>query len=189
MTLHLDPAAPEDAKILDRQRRVAHSAGRAGRDRAKSTRGRADLEKAYDEGAASVAPASEDDEDQEDEKAAAAASEETAAADDEDQGDEDEAAAPPAAGPGRLRRGASWANNVGSTSWSTPRKKLAHTASQGGWVFLGMVGYALAMSVIRYGADGPKSWLSAKFLNKPNANLGKSSSTTSSTPSAESEET
>lgn len=31
----------------------------------------------------------------------------------------------------------------------------------------GLVGYALFISYIRYGAGGPTGWLKAKFLNKP----------------------
>jgi hypothetical protein len=50
--LELDDTDPDDRKILDRQRAAARNAGSAGDDRAGATRGRPDLEAAYDEGAA-----------------------------------------------------------------------------------------------------------------------------------------
>lgn len=50
--LVLDESDPEDAKILARQRAVAKASGKSGRSRAGTTRGRPDLEKAYDAGAA-----------------------------------------------------------------------------------------------------------------------------------------
>lgn len=50
--LELDDSDPDDRKILERQRAVAKKAGADGDDRAKVTRGRSDLEQAYDEGAA-----------------------------------------------------------------------------------------------------------------------------------------
>ncbi|MFD9837052.1 hypothetical protein ACFW2V_41795 [Streptomyces sp. NPDC058947] len=53
--LELDDSDPEDRKILDRQRAAARQAGSDGGDRAGTTRGRADLEQAYDEGAAAKA--------------------------------------------------------------------------------------------------------------------------------------
>ena len=36
----------------------------------------------------------------------------------------------------------------------------------GGFAF-GLIVHALVMSYIRYGKEGPKGWLRAKFLNKP----------------------
>lgn len=36
-------------------------------------------------------------------------------------------------------------------------------------VFLGAVAYALILSVVDYGAKGPKYWFDAKFLNRPHA--------------------
>ncbi|MBZ3696034.1 hypothetical protein, partial [Phyllobacterium calauticae] len=53
--LELDEADPDDAKILMRQRDAARAAGKSGADRAGTTKGRADLERAFDEGAASAA--------------------------------------------------------------------------------------------------------------------------------------
>lgn len=57
--LQLAPDDPGDARIIDRQRKAARAAGRAGQDRTAVTQGRTDLEEAFDEGAAAG-----DDEDQ-----------------------------------------------------------------------------------------------------------------------------
>jgi hypothetical protein len=50
-SVQLDPGDAEDRKIIARQVKAARQAGRDGRDRAGSTRGRVDLEQAFDAGA------------------------------------------------------------------------------------------------------------------------------------------
>lgn len=55
--MHLDPSDPGDRRIIARQVAAARDAGRRGDHRARTTRGRPDLEAAYDEGAASRTPA------------------------------------------------------------------------------------------------------------------------------------
>jgi hypothetical protein len=50
----LDPADPGDARIIARQVKVAHSAGRSGKSRDSIDSSRADLLKAFDEGAAAA---------------------------------------------------------------------------------------------------------------------------------------
>jgi hypothetical protein len=60
--------------------------------------------------------------------------------------------------------GASVKDAFKSATLTPPRRLNAHDAT--GFAF-GMVLYALALSAIRYGfPDGPKGWLSAKFINK-----------------------
>lgn len=53
---------------------------------------------------------------------------------------------------------------------SAPATKPAPTGGAvdagAGWL-LGLIGYALVASYVRYGPKGPRSWLSAKFINKP----------------------
>lgn len=51
-----------------------------------------------------------------------------------------------------------------SATLTPPRRLSAKDTS--GFLF-GLVLYAVALSGIKYGVDGPKGWLSAKFLNKP----------------------
>lgn len=51
-----------------------------------------------------------------------------------------------------------------SATLKPPKRLSARDAS--GFLF-GLVLYAIALSGIKYGVDGPKGWLSAKFLNKP----------------------
>lgn len=51
-----------------------------------------------------------------------------------------------------------------SATLTPPRRLTAKDTS--GFLF-GLVLYAVALSGIKYGVDGPKGWLSAKFLNKP----------------------
>ena len=61
--MQLDASDPTDKRIIARQVTVARKAGRDGLDRAASTRGRSDLEAAYDEGAAKAsAPAADEEE-------------------------------------------------------------------------------------------------------------------------------
>lgn len=139
--IELDDADPEDSKILQRQRAVARAAGNSGADRAGTTRGRADLEQHYDEGAAQSAAPS----------APAAAKATPAAA----------KAGKPAAGRGSIRKAVS---AVPTPTLKPPRSVKA--ADMGGFA-LGLVLQALIVSYIRYGKAGPKGWLKAKFLNDP----------------------
>lgn len=151
--LTLDPADPEDAKILARQRQAARAAGREGQDRAKVAAGRPDLADEFDQG--------------EDEKA-----NEQAAAADEDAGDEDqdEGGDGGEGGPGVGERARS---ALGKTSGALSRGSYRPTLSPptrarnaGGFAF-GLLLYTAAITYIRYGPAGWKGWLSAKFLNKP----------------------
>jgi hypothetical protein len=144
--LELDDTDPDDRKILDRQRAAARNAGSAGDDRAGATRGRPDLEAAYDEGAAGGEASP---------KAPAAAGKKPAAA-----GKKPAAAAP------RKSSGTA-GGGVGSLPTPTLRPPRGLTSKDAGGFALGLLVQALAVSYIRYGAAGPKGWLSAKFLNKP----------------------
>ncbi len=148
--LELDEDDPEDRKILDRQRAAARDAGRSGAERAGSTRGRADLEAAYDAGAG--------------EAAAGGTSTEGGA-------EQETATAPRSggrsgrSGTGRKGRGG------GKGGGSIPGPRLIPPRSLdakdwGGFAF-GLIVHALVVSYIRYGKEGPKGWLRAKFLNKP----------------------
>lgn len=47
----------------------------------------------------------------------------------------------------------------------TPPKRLS--GGDVGGFLAGLALYALVLNYIRYGVDGPKGWLSAKFLNRP----------------------
>jgi hypothetical protein len=143
--LVLDEDDPDDAKILKRQRAVARKAGVAGDDRATTTRGRADLERAYDEGAAATAASS------------APASPVSPAPT-----PGKSAAGKPAAGRGG--RGGGRASMPAPTL--TPPKSLTSGRDLSGFA-LGLVLYALSVAYLRYGPSGPKSWMKAKFLNKP----------------------
>jgi hypothetical protein len=135
--LELDEDDPEDRKILDRQRAVAKTAGSNGDDRAGSTRGRADLEQHYDAGAAEAAA-----------PAAPAAAK----------------AGKPAAGRGSKSGGGGGFGSLPKPTLKPPRRPTSK--DMGGFAF-GLLIHALVVSYIRYGAAGPKGWLSAKFLNKP----------------------
>lgn len=140
--VRLDPADSDDRRIIARQVKAARQAGREGRDRARSTRGRADLEAAYDEGAAPPAPDEDQDQDE-----------------DEDE-DPDQ--------PGRPAR--AWqALNRGNWSSFKPSSPLTgHTRMQdASGLLTGVLLYTVVIVYVRYGAAGWKGWLSAKFLNKP----------------------
>lgn len=143
--LTLDEADPDDRKILQRQRAAAREQGKSGADRAASTRGRADLESAYDEGAGEAAAPSEP-------AAAAGATGKAAAA------------------AGSTRSGSrSGSSGKGGESFPKPTLKPPRTVNvhdSAGFAF-GLIVYALVVSYIRYGSAGPKGWLAAKFLNKP----------------------
>lgn len=149
--LELDEDDAEDRKILQRQRAAARDAGRSGGDRAGSTRGRADLEAEFDAG---VGEASTED------------------------GAEEETAAAPASSGGRSTRSGTarkgggkggGRGGKGGSSMPGPRfipPRSAKASDWGGFAF-GLVLHALVMSYIRYGKEGPKGWLKAKFLNQP----------------------
>lgn len=146
--LELDESDANDADILARQRAAARESGRSGGDRARTARGRTDLESAYDAGVV-----------------------ETSAP-------EVPPAVPAAAG-GRAARpatarkgaGAKGGGRGGKGGGSIPGPRLIPPRSTkakdwGGFAF-GLVVHALVMSYIRYGKEGPKGWLRAKFLNRP----------------------
>lgn len=147
--LELDEADPDDRKILERQRAAARDAGKSGADRAGTARGRADLESAYDEGAG---------------EAAAPSSEGTGGGG----GSTGKPSAP--ARSGRSGSGSSKGRSSSGSGLIRPTLQPPRSAVGGkDWAgfTLGLVIYALVVSYIRYGSDGPKGWLKAKFLNKP----------------------
>lgn len=150
--MQLDPNDPTDRKIIARQVRVARQAGRDGLDRAAATRGRADLESAYDEGTLQAsAPVS----------------------DGGGQGS-------PAPGGKRGKGGGKSPDGSPSTpsarkasgpGWkafkpTSPAKPPTRVADAGGFLS-GLALYAVVVIYIRYGAEGWKGWLKAKFLNQP----------------------
>jgi hypothetical protein len=152
-SLVLDDEDEEDRKILARQRAAARDAGKTGRDRAGSTSGRADLESAFDEGAAEAAEPSVETE---------------AGAGD---ADKESAPGPAPKGKSRARKvlGGTVGSTVGAVKAAPPTLKPPRSLSSkdvSGFA-LGLVLHALVVSYIRYGKAGPKGWLSAKFLNKP----------------------
>lgn len=143
--LVLDPSDPDDAKILRRQRQAAVQAGREGRDRAKSTRGRHDLEGAYDAGAAEAAGAR------------FIPLEEAEAA----KGGGGAPSTAPAAG-GTASKGPGWK----SFRPTSPARVPTRAADAGGFA-AGLALYTVAIIYIRYGPEGWIGWLKAKFLNQP----------------------
>ena len=154
--LKLDPADPADQKILNRQQAVARQAGREGRDRAASTRGRADLEQAYDEGTADPAPA--------DPAPTAPAARGRA---------KTPAQAPakgtaPAAGNAKPGLGQRAAAGLSKGSWAptSPTSPPSRVADAGG-LLTGALLYTVVITYIRYGPSGWTGWLKAKFLNNP----------------------
>lgn len=50
---------------------------------------------------------------------------------------------------------------------SKPARRAVSTAQAGSGLVLGMLAWALALSFLRDGPDGPKAWLRSKFLNDP----------------------
>ncbi|MEV4557790.1 hypothetical protein AB0K51_12410 [Kitasatospora sp. NPDC049285] len=137
--LRLDPGDPTDRQIIGRQVAAARQSGRERRDRAGSTRGRADLEQAYDEGAA---------EPDEEEPAAA--------------GPGRAARAGAAVGKGAQAS----ADYLSKGRWR-PTLTPPTRARDAGSLLTGLLLYTVAITYIRYGAAGWRGWLSAKFLNKP----------------------
>jgi hypothetical protein len=151
--VHLDPKDPVDAPIIARQVAAARQSGREGRDRARTTRGRADLEAAYDEGAS---------EPEQDAKPAPA---------------KRSGSRPAARGGGRRPgargsggRGAKWASGSWRPTLTPPRR--VHDA---GGLLVGMALYTVTITYLRYGPAGWKGWLAAKFLNRPMQGLPPSS--------------
>lgn len=141
--VQLDPNDPVDRQIIARQVAAARQAGREGRDRAATTRGRADLEAAYDEGAADEAqptPAGAGD------------------------GGGQSAGSRPSAARSSLRasRGRGWK----AFKPTSPARLPTRLADAGGFG-AGLALYTVVVIYIRYGPAGWKGWLSAKFLNKP----------------------
>jgi hypothetical protein len=158
----LDPSNPDDRRIIKRQQQAARQAGREGRDRGRTTRGRADLEAAYDQGAA-------------------AARDENGDQADEDQADGEESA-PRSAGArvkaaggkavGAAKTAAKGVNKAGkplSKGRWRPTLRPPTRLRDGGSLLTGALLYTAAITYIRYGPDGWKGWLAAKFLNKPMA--------------------
>lgn len=152
--LELDEAVPDDRKILERQRDAARQAGREGADRAGTTKGRADLESAYDEGTS---------------EAAAPSSEGTGGG-----GSSTGKPSAPArsgrsgsrsGGGGKGRKGSGGGGGLLRPTLQPPRSPVGGKDWAG--FTLGLVLHALVVSYIRYGKEGPKGWLKAKFLNKP----------------------
>lgn len=146
--VHLDPSDPGDARIIARQVETARQSGRDGLDRAGSTRGREDLEAAYDEGAAEgAAPA--------------------AAAEGKPKG---KGGSRPWPKVGSSKTGPGW----GSLRPRSPARVPTRAADAGGFL-TGLALYTVVVIYIRYGPEGWKGWLSAKFLNKPMASGNQSS--------------
>lgn len=157
--MNLDPNDPVDRRIMTLQQKAARQAGREGRDRAAVTRGRPDLEAAYDEGAAEAAA---DNEDQGDEDQG-----------DEDQGDKAKKSPQPrpgraAARRGRRGRGKAPKRGLSRGRWQ-PTLKPPTRVRDAGSLLTGMLLYTAVITYVRYGPDGWKGWLGAKFLNKPMA--------------------
>jgi hypothetical protein len=153
-SVQLDPDDAEDRKIIARQVKAARQAGRDGRDRAGSTRGRVDLQQAFDEGASEA-------------EAAVSAP-----------------AATPAAAPGPGGRPASPApagKSGGSGAWDRYRRmgpgwdsvkptspaRLPTRVQDAGGFLTGLALYTVVIIYVRYGPEGWKGWLKAKFLNQP----------------------
>lgn len=151
--LELDEDDPDDRKILERQRAAARDAGRGGGDRTGSTRGRPDLEAAYDEGAAEPADSGTP----QTPTAAARSGGRSARS----------GTAPKGARKGRKTGGKG--GGRGGVSVPPPRlipPRSVNARDWGGFAF-GLILHALVVSYIRYGKEGPKGWLRAKFLNRP----------------------
>ena len=161
--LNLDPSNSEDAKIMRRQQQVARQAGRDGLDRAKTTRGRHDLEGAYDAGAGESAGAHF--------RPYKADEAEPTKAPRGKGGGKSTGSRPTAPGSSQASAGPSW-SQLKPTSPARPPRRLADAGG-----FLTGIGlYMVVVIYVRYGAEGWKGWLSAKFLNKPMANGNQSAS-------------
>lgn len=156
--LQLDANDPTDRKIIARQVATARKAGRDGLDRAASTRGRQDLEAAYDEGALQAsAPVA-------------------------DGGGQDGPAPKGRRGKGGSGPGSAASAPTSGPSWkqfrpTSPTKPPRRLADAGGFA-TGLALYTVVVIYIRYGPSGWTGWLKAKFLNQP---MGDSTSTSSAT--------
>jgi hypothetical protein len=143
--VQLDPNDPTDRPIIARQVKVARAAGAEGQDRAAVTRGRPDLEAAFDEGAAEAASAVEP------------------------------AKATPQQGPQKSAGRRAWDKTRRfrklGPGWSsvqpTSPARLPTRMSDAGGFLSGLALYTVVVIYIRYGPEGWKGWISAKFLNKP----------------------
>jgi hypothetical protein len=127
-----------DRQVADRQRKVARQSGRDGLDRSKVTRGRADLESAYDEGAEEGQPAPT------------------------------KGGGKTGGKPGEIRQAWRDVNRQGP-SWGqalTSNPFRPRPGDAGGFI-AGLALYTVAIIYVRYGPEGWRAWLSAKFLNKP----------------------
>lgn len=159
-SVQLDPADPEDRKIIARQVKAARQAGRDGRDRAGSTRGRADLETAFDEGAA--------------EAAVAAPAATPAATPSPGKGPASPAPAGKPGGPGAGNRFRELGPGWGSFKPTSPARLPTRVQDAGGFL-TGLALYTVVIIYVRYGPEGWKGWLAAKFLNQPMDGLKESS--------------
>jgi hypothetical protein len=149
-SLVLDDEDEGDRQIIERQRLAARDAGRAGRDRAGSTGGRPDLEFAFDAGANEPEPA-----DLKEPKASKGVL-----------GQPLPSSAPK--GKGKASRALGGAvGTVKALPSPTLKPPRSLTSKDLSGFALGLVLHALIVSYIRYGKAGPKSWMSAKFLNRP----------------------
>jgi hypothetical protein len=148
-TVQLDPSDPGDRLIIDRQVAAARQAGRDGGDRTRTTVGRADLERAYDEGAAEgvTSPAR------------------PRPATKKSSGGRGRSGSRPRRTVGR-RLGSGAANYLSRGSWR-PTLRPPTRARDAGGLLAGMLLYTGVVTYLRYGPAGWKGWLSAKFLNKP----------------------
>jgi hypothetical protein len=136
--LVLDPADPDDAKIMARQVQAARKAGASGGDRAGIDQSRPDLLAAFDEGAGKPAAAPAD------------------------QGPGKAGKAGAAAG----NAGKKAAGFLSKGSWRPTLQAPARPRDAGG-LLAGMFLWVGVSVYLRYGPAGWKGWLSAKFLNKP----------------------
>jgi len=147
----LNPSDPVDRQIIARQVKAARQAGREGRDRAKVTRGRPDLEAAYDEGAAAGAGTSGDEGTGEPEQPQA-----------------DQPASRTKRAAQGVVRSASWSSGQLSRGSWRPTTPLTRTRPrQAGGLLAGALLYVAVITYVRYGVDGWKGWLAAKFFNEP----------------------
>ncbi len=144
--LRLDPNDPTDRQIIARQVQAARRAGRDGRDRAASTRGRADLEEAYDEGAAQ------------------ASGERNGSPPAGGGGGKGSGGKPAWTSPAssRLPKGPSWR----SLKPTSPASLPSRWSDAGGFI-TGIALYTVVIIYVRHGPAGWKGWLKAKFLNQP----------------------
>lgn len=160
--VELDPADADDARIIRRQQTAARQAGRSGQNRARVTRGRTDLEREFDEGAADGEPAPEQPE-------PAGSGDEPAQQDEGQDGEEDDEPEEESGAGGPGGAGVRDAlNRAGAPLGSfSPTLRPPTRAKDAGGFLAGLLLYTGVIVYIRYGPAGWKGWLKAKFLNKP----------------------